>query len=561
MNRVRLDWRLVAAWGVLALLAAWLVSPAMRPVHVEGFSASIVALGIHMADGTLTDFLPSQPMTTEYFGLTKLGAVLAVAGLVKLGLAGDTAMRLLMAAGALLLAGGSARLVRSWSGAPWLLVAAILLLVPGLAESDFFFNDNILGAGLIVAALAILQARPEPAAALGIGALIGMAVAVRTDLVLVTPAVFLMAGERRTLAQAAATTIIVGTAALSLLWVIYTSVGASPLDAVRAGEAAVELWARPIDPQAQCRSILSFLGLPISVLGVIGLVGLHRERRRLMLLVGVPLSVNLVLLGKVWETRQLLPLTPFLATIATLGACRLISDWRAGNRVPPGLVAMTIATILFAAPTGVYFSDGPRVLVGRVAAIGEWTAWQARVRDNFALIDRMIATAPRAGTLVIVTDYWDEDRYLHLRLVEQGFRADTLTPACRAVGQSMMRNGRRIVQVSPRLNFVANGDAVSGQVVRQFAAPCLRAVPAPVIMIANADRVAWLDVPGNTAPVPRRQAGATFAVTRLSAPLLDRLPRFYRGDVATRPAGEYRMLRDSMRAMRKASRWIDRSGR
>jgi hypothetical protein len=542
---VRIAGAQVVAWGVLLAAAAWLLSPALHPVHVEGFSASTVALGMHLADGTLPDFFPSQPFTTEYFGLTKLGAVLGVAGLVKLGFAGDTAMRVLMALGTLLLFGATARLVRHWSGAPWLVIAAVLLLMPGIAETGFFFNDNMLGTGLLVTALALFCDRPGITRSLAAGVLIGMAVAVRTDLVLVTPALLLMALERTRLPRAALLTAVAGIAALASLWLIYASVGASPLDAVRAGKTAVELWDRPGDLERQFQSLLLFLGLPAMILYLLGLrAGLAaHEWRRLVLLLGIPLFVNLALAGRMWEVRQLLPLTPFLAAVAVRGVQDMVTDWRLGRRVAPAAIGLAMAAILLAPPAAIYQSDGPRAVFGRIGAISGWHAWQARIRRNFVLIDGIISSAPRAGTLAVVVDYWDEDRYLHLRLLELGYNPNAQPRACDGIGQSMGRDRRIILQLSPHHSFLPNAEALFEPRLLGLALPCLRAVRTSVILIASADRVAR--VLGAARPPSRHLSDTPLAATTLSPVLLARLSNDHKVQSRLAPRGKFEILAEA----------------
>lgn len=548
----------LAAWGVLLALAGWLLSPALHPVHVEGFSASIVALGLHLADGSLAAFFPSQPLNTEYFGLTKLGAVLTVAGLVKLGFGGETAMRLSLAFGWVLLIYGSARLARHWSGASWLMICAVLLLLPGVADSAFFFNDNVLGAGLIVAALAIFCDRQGRGAAVLVGVMMGLAITVRTDLVLVGPAVFLLAAERQPLARAAASTAAVAAAALVTLWLTYAAVGASPLNAVRAGALAVEMWARPLDPWAQARALLFFLGLPGLILCLFGIMGQFATggRLRWAALVGMPVLMNLALFGRIWEARQLLPLTPFLAALAALGGQRLLAEWRAGIRIPPALTAAGLAAILFAPPAIVYFSDGPRVVLGRVAAIRDWNGWQAQVRGNFALIDRTIAAARPGQTLAIVTDYWDEDRYLHLRLMEQGFHAGPEPDNCAKVGQAMTSNDRRIVQVSLHRTFVPNADSLAGQVLSELVAPCLRALQAPAVLIAHSDLVARLHRSEDRGPPTIRPRRVQLAAIALSPFVLERLAGAYQAQSRVRRRGWNPTLAEAIHATRARTSFV-----
>ena len=79
--------------GILAaILTSWLLFPLLTPVHVEGFTASVASLALHLDRDLITNFDVLQPLNTEYFGLSKLGWVLGTAGLIKLGLGSEWAM-------------------------------------------------------------------------------------------------------------------------------------------------------------------------------------------------------------------------------------------------------------------------------------------------------------------------------------------------------------------------------------------------------------------------------------------------------------------------------------
>ena len=73
------------------LLTGWLLWPLLTPVHVEGFTASVASLAIHLDRDLITNFDTLQPLSNEYFGLSKLGWVLGIAWLMKAGLASKAA--------------------------------------------------------------------------------------------------------------------------------------------------------------------------------------------------------------------------------------------------------------------------------------------------------------------------------------------------------------------------------------------------------------------------------------------------------------------------------------
>lgn len=484
-----------AFWLALALVAAWLFWPMLSPVHVEGFSASIVALGLHVAEGSVRDFMPFAPLNADYYGLTKLGAVLGVAWLSPL-LGGEGAFRLLLWGGMALTLGTSAWLIRQWSGSRWIVCAATLVLMPGVAESGFFFNDNVLAAGLILPALAIILRWRSPAAALIAGALIGCAVTVRTDMmVLAATAVPLIAIERRSWRKAAIVTGIAGATAVAVLFALYALVGATPIDAAKVGALAVSLWARTPDPWRFLSVILLFCGLPGLVLAALGAARLARVRAwyRLALLAGVPVLFNLILFGKMWEVRQLLVLAPFVGALVARGIDAAVTEAGARRWGLPATLSLVALFSLAGPILGYNFSDGPRELTGRLAGIVRWRGWQEAVRQDFARIDRLVAATPGGRPHAIITDGWNDDRYLHLTLLERGFRRAPLPPACTMIAEAMRSGSRTVVQLSMRQSFLKHWEVLQPMRFERRALPCLAAIRAEqVTLLATGPRGAAL---------------------------------------------------------------------
>lgn len=486
-------------WAGLLLAAIILLEPALRPVHVEGFSASMVALGLHVAQGTVPDFLPSAPFTADYFGLTKLGVVLAIAGLSPV-IDGDLTMRVLMWVGTILLLAGSALLIRRWSGGPWLTAIAVLLLMPGIVESSYFFNDNVPAAGLLMTALALLSPPASWLRSLIAGLLIGAAVAIRTDLVLIAaPTVLLILTERQRLKVAALHASLAAGAALVMLFGLFILVGTTPLDALRAGAHAVELWDRPTNMWRQAGMFVYFCGPPAFFLFLVGVGKLVRERqwRRLALGVGVPLFVNLVLFGKMWEARQFLALAPFIGLPVAIAIRLILDDVRAGRRVAAIAATLLVAVSLFAPAGGLIISDGPRLLNGRIAGLGLWHRWQAGVRADFERINAAIDTAPMHRTSAILTDGWNDDRFLHLELVRRGFHRVALPAACGSIAEGMQRGNVMIAQITLRASFVLDWPFLQPERFERLALPCLAALrPERVLILGNEDRIAlWHPAP------------------------------------------------------------------
>jgi len=229
------------------LLTGWLLWPVLTPVHVEGFTASVASLAIHLDRDLITNFDTLQPLNNEYFGLSKLGWVLGIAGLMKAGLASKAAMTLLTWAGFAALCGASVFLVRKWTKAPVPLIAAGLIVLPGISESAFFFNDNILSSALAALALAALYLpRFELGAAL-CGLLFGLAVLTRTDTILLGVTLPLILWERLRQRRPAAIALAVsGLAGAAILLGTLALFHVSILDLLRVTRAAVAGWNRQI---------------------------------------------------------------------------------------------------------------------------------------------------------------------------------------------------------------------------------------------------------------------------------------------------------------------------
>lgn len=549
----RLYSALAVGWTALILSAVWLCRPALSPVHVEGFSASIVALGLHLAQGTLADFYPSQPFATEYFGLTKLGAVLGVAGLAKLtGAGGDPALRLIMAAGALMMVASSAWLVRRWTGAPWMAVAAAILLAPGVAESCFFFNDNVPGTGLLLSGFVLVELARSWRATVIAGLLVGLAITVRTDLALAAPAVALILWRRFPPRAAASRTAAVAASAIAVLCACYALVGASPLDAVRVGAVAVELWSRPADLARHGLRFVLFIGAPGLLLALVGLADMaarHRWRE-LALASAIPLLVNLALLGKMWEVRQFLPLTPFLAIFVALGIERLHSAWRGGDRLVLLAVGGAVLVLLVAPPALTLRADGPRALMGRFRSVPAWRAWQASVRRNIDVVDAAIDSARPNETRAILTNWWNEDRYLHLRLIDRGFQAIPVPAACAATAELFVRGDRRVLHVSLQQSFVAEWAVLQPERLARRALPCLRALPSRPTLLADAALVRQVVRKGGPALPADRLLESPFAFADLSPSRLERLALIYHRQGGIASSGRFGTVDAADRALK-----------
>lgn len=486
----------ILAAAALAVAALWLAWPMFSPVHVEGFTASIGSIALHLGHDRLANYDRLFPFNQQFFGFSRLGTNLFVALLAgPLGLPVECALRATMGLGFVCLSGGSYVLVRRWTKAPPLVALLVMVLTPGLVEAGYYYNDNMLSAGLATLSLAVLALSARPAATIAGGALFGYAVLARTDCLLIAPAAALVLWRRegwsgRLVLQGALFGLVSAGSACAVL----AAFGQTPFTVLTIAAHAVALWDRHTDWTIQPSMALAFAG-PISLdLAAIGLVVLARDRRAysILLLAGVPLLYNLVYLGKVWEARQLTPLTPFLLSLAATGVQALMA---ANTRLLRALVvaASAIAVlILIAPPPPPTMWEGPRATRGRLWTPMMWRRWQQSAQGSFDAVGRFVGQPP-APLSAVVTDIWDADRYVHLQLQERGYRpidVGAAWPACAGIAEAFQRGDGRIVHLRLHSPFLADWRL---RLADRFDGPgraCLaQARPGAVTMVTSLSRM------------------------------------------------------------------------
>jgi hypothetical protein len=494
-------WRGHARLVALAVAGVVLLSPLAAPSHVEGFSASIVSLGLHLARGDVASFDTLFPVNLEFFGLTRLGTALFVEGLVRfLGLSGEWAIRATMWLAFVSLAVASAMLIRRWSDCGWIAALAALLLLPGVSESAFFYNDNVLSSALATVALAIVVYRDGLASTVTAGLLFGAAILARTDAVLLAPAVPLLLfrshGRGRPFLVRWA---MFGLGTIVPLVAVLAAFHSTIFDVLAISSYVVTLWNRGLSLVTHLVETVLFVGIPGGIFVGLGLCQVVRERRyqTVLLLVGVPLVFHLVSLGKLWESRQLLLLTPFAGALVVRG-------WRYSAPAPGGsrlasmravLVALTFV-VLLGPLVNARFDDGPRAAIGRLRNIGEWRRWQTTMGGNLhelATFTRELAAERRVA---IVTDDWSADRYVHLALLEAGYtivRPADVAEVCRKSAEWFVRGESSVLHVRLHVPILPTWPVLLPLRLSSYGTPCLKAeARSPVFLVGPAPRVAAL---------------------------------------------------------------------
>lgn len=429
-----------------ALLAAYLLSPALTSVHVEGFSSQIQSLSEALIHGGIATHDPYLPLITEFIFLTRAGVVDLLALLHTLGLNGDPAFRLLTAASLALLLVSSVTFARNRGSVGVAAALAALVLTPGVIETGFFFNDNIVSAGFAGLALACLT----PAGGLwryGLaGCCAGIAVLCRLDGVFALPLLLgavLIDRPPRPLTTLWRLFALAAGFLASLL--ISAAVNhATLLDSFTIGRLFNQVQQGGYAWRLSAYALLYFFGPITPLLLVIGLLRTEQSgivvRRWIdgTFFVLYPALLCAYALKTGREIRYLYPLlTPVIAVHGGRGIEWLLDEIRrpAGERrlFLPVLTAAVVAVTFFTPPAAIRMADGPRNLFGRMWSPVMWRRWQHTVDSSMARLDDFVRELDREPAPLVMTSHWNDEFYVRMRIAELGYVNSTAAetfPGC-----------------------------------------------------------------------------------------------------------------------------------
>jgi hypothetical protein len=327
--------------------------------------------------------------------------------------------------------------------------------------------------------------------------LFGAGIVARLDAVLLIPAVALIGYEQHGLDGVYLRRGAVFAAA-SLVPVLGVpgAVHATILDVVRISNYAIGLWNLPRNLAPHAREFAFFVGTPAALLAAFGLLRLVKtgEWLRLALLAGVPLLFNLVALGRIWQSRQLLPMTPFFAALAIFGWQYLAGD-PSRRRLRLAVVAVS-AVVLLGPLARLKVSDGPRAPYGRVWSPGLWTKWQTAIAVNMQEVHRFVDGFSEPLSSVVLTDTWDADRFLHLHLLRAGFTVGDVGDvhaSCAGAGELFVKGRARVVHLRLHQPFLASWRWFAAQRLERLALPCWTALqPSQTYLLAPGARAVIL---------------------------------------------------------------------
>jgi hypothetical protein len=437
--------------AVLGLvLCAYLTFPAWRSVHLEGFTAQTQSIAFLKSFAPSVQHDPYLPRVTQFIEETRSGVVDILALLYRLfPHASDYAFRGLILASFTVLLVGSIAVARRWGGTPALLALFGLILTPGIPETAFFFNDNMVSAAFAVLGLAVLTARPSAIMALLSGASCAVAILCRLDAVFMLPMILgtllhATSDNRRRIVLS-----VLGVAGAFAVFAASAWInGFSLLDAFTTARQALQGRMNP----ARWVSVRAyFFGLAVLPFLVIGARLLWRrwkaQRAGWAVATFITYPVLLVLFAPaVTEIRYIFPLmAPAIAMHAGAGLQWVAQRIRSGSRLEPRIaqaIAAFAILVFLSPPAVVTTSDGPRSLLGRLWSPLRWAEWQDSVRESMSRIARLVTELDDGGRNLVLSTHYNDEFYLRLRLMEAGFLPQSAAarfPGCK--GFSLLTKG------------------------------------------------------------------------------------------------------------------------
>lgn len=508
---------------IIVIITLYLWSPIVAPVHVEGFSASIQSIAMHLVNDNPLDYDRIFPFNFEFFFSSRFGMNFFVAEVMRvLPIKDDLAMSITMWLGFLMLIPASAMLICRWANTDWAAALGFIVLMPGIAQSAFFYNDNVLSAGLAIAAIAICTVARHGAMLVAAGAMLGSAMLVRPDCVLILPAIGLIIWRNVGLRAIAIKHFLL--LSLGLLGIMLISRGTYGIDffqTMKAANYAIALWNRWPSIETHTSNLLLFMGIPGAIFFVLGISQALRSKDwfLILLLVGVPMAYNLIYWGKLWQARQLLPLTPFLGALAAHGV-RTFSEIKLALRVAiiTVFIAITIAPPLHLTT----HLDGPHSNLGFLWSPLLWREWQNDVHKDFEHINHFVDKIN--SNTIIITDTWNIDRYIHLALQKAEFtilNKSAREDRCGRSSETFYKNGFTVTHIRLITPFLKDNKRLVPVRFDAYVTPCFQQNEnSSLIFYAN---LLQAISPMESADQPSHESEQNFAVLKMWREEIQRL--------------------------------------
>ncbi len=506
------------------VFALWMVSPMFTAPYVEAYVARLQSMAMLNQAGKLGLDDQAYPINTELLYVTRVGMVWLLQ--VAMGVLHSTSLWVLrvITIGSLgLLAGSSVVFARRWTGVPAWAVLACLVVTPGILEPSFFVADNLVAASLTCLALALVTERVGFGRWFAIGAIAACATLVRLDAVLVVPAVVAvlwLATRAWRKVGLGVVFALLGAAAVFAMsqWVT----GVSLVQSYEVGRFFSAVNNNPTIYQTGLRKtegliFFGFFGLiTLPLLGIGARLNSKRHRRSWSVVMTLlPVLFYAAVIPHANEIRDFCIMgAPFVVLHGATGVVWLVesAQGRGGVRKLWALALFVWFALVLLAPPYISMRDGPRALTGRLYTPIFWRQWQGRTLGMIDQIHALVDEVRPGQTMLAISSQFEPERYLHLRLLQEGFKIDQVpigNAKCRSI-ERFQRDGRTVVSVRTEnpYGIIPDGDnghrLESEQVVDSLA--CLGAESFGqryFFSIGESGKPYWRGLSGDEVEIPR----------------------------------------------------------
>ena len=417
------------------LICLYLTWPAFNAVHLEGFTAQTESIALLMSRAPGIEHDPYLPLVSQFIYQTRSAVIDGMALIYELfPNAGDRAFQGVVLASYCLLLAASVLFARRWGGMSPVFPFFALILTQGIAETSFFFNDNIVSAALACAGLALISQKSAKTAWMACGIFMALAILSRLDAVLMVPVVMgivFYSYKDNYKRFVACSVIVLTTGALLIASAIYH--GFSLLDVLFvAGKFVNQVIDEPTHDKYRLVWIrILFIGLsslPLLLIGIwINWQKLKSQHSYIGLVTFIVYPVLLAIFApKATEVRYIFPLlSPLIALHVGTGmqwVYQQIHDKYSGKKYWYAVAATGFALVVAAMPPAlVKMYDGPRGIFGRLWSPVSWAHWQASVHQSSGRSKNLVAALDDRRTNILVSTHYNDEFYMRLRLIEAGF--------------------------------------------------------------------------------------------------------------------------------------------
>ncbi len=446
---------------IIAALLAYLVAPALLPTHFEGISA-MTEVAARLPSATFFNGSIAPPLVVEFVVASRplMATLIRVFALVT----GDigTGFGFLITLSFAVFAAMSCLVARRLTGLPWVLLLLGFASFPGLTSLGYSLNDNVVSAAFGMSALAAVAVWPRAGGCLIAGLLLGIAICVRPDALLLAPAIALMAWQDEPGWRELAMRALLGAAGfVAVLLALPLLTGVNALDMITyvrffaknvpaAHHIVADLNAADIPMEGLIADVhrggfwTKLLGASTNTLLFLGPSGLIllaislgkslgdfvRNRpgkiqwlglRRFLLMYAYPLAIILYGFRYAIVIRYFFLFSaPFIIIFAASALDWLISVSKRGGAGKLACVAGIALVALATPPVKPRKAGGPEVFAGILWGPAVWLRYESGMREGMAWLTSSLAQGRGNETYIIAND-WNEASYSLLAALRAGY--------------------------------------------------------------------------------------------------------------------------------------------